>query len=393
MRLVRADVSRAAGDPAAIQGVVRAMDGFTDRLWVQLTAPDANLALSPYSIVSALAMATNGAASRTLRQMQDVLGIDDLASFNGGLNALTRAVEALAGEVRIDDQHTATIDLAAANQLFGDATTIWGKGFLDVLASEYAAGMRTVDFRNHPAAAETLINQWTSDQTHARIPTIIPPGTLDDLTRLVLVNALYLKAPWSTPFEASATSRQPFHRADGSAVDVDMMTGHGGGAYLEGDHFTGARLPYVGGKLAMTVALPDEGHDTEVLAALLAPGGLNGAGVPLLSIGLPKWKFRVAADLNGPLSSMGMGTAFTDGADFTRMSPNEPLHIGGVLHQTFISVDEAGTEAAAATAVIMEASGGQVGGGALVCDRPFLFVLHDTQHGVPLFLGRVADPS
>lgn len=390
VRLVSADVARSAGDTGGIPDVVSAMGAFTSDLWGTLHGTD-NLALSPYSIAVALAMTTNGAAGETRSQMADVLHIGSLASYNSGIDALTQEVEALAGPVKLPDGSTEEIALATANQLFGDRQTAWGKAFLTVLAKEYGAGLRTVDFRGAAESARALINRWTSQQTNDRIPTILPEGTVDASTRLVLVNALYLKAPWQTPFAKSSTAPAPFHRADGSTVTVDTMTNQPeDGVFLRGRHFQGARLPYAGGTLAMTVALPETDQESAALPELLAM--LTDAGQAGVTISMPRWTFRTPTDLIPPLQQLGMTRAFGTGADFSPMTTSEGLYVSEVLHQTFIAVDESGTEAAAATAVGMSASAVRVTH-ELVLDRPFLFVLHDVAHGTPLFVGRVADPS
>jgi serpin B len=391
LRLVRAEVARSGGDPAAIPGAVDAMSGLLTDLWSVLDG-DGNLALSPFSIAVALAMTANGAAGVTRSQMLDALHLDSLARENTGLAALTQHLAGLAGTVDLGGGRHEDIALTSANQLFGDRGTTWGTPFLTVLGKEYGAGMRVVDFRNHPEAGRISVNRWTALRTHDRIPQILPLGSVDPSTRLVLVNALYLKAAWADPFEKAATQQGPFHLADGSQVDVPMMRNAPEGAVLlTGPHHVAARVPYVGGTLAMTVALPEAGHEAEALAGLLA--GLTDGGVPGVQVTMPRWTFRTPTDLRTPLMDLGMVRAFGDEADFTPMSPDDPLYVSDVFHQVFIAVDEAGTEAAAATAVVMDQSSAAVGGHELVLDRPFLFAIHDTAHGTPLFVGRVADPT
>jgi serpin B len=392
IRLVGADVARAAGDLDAVPEVVRSMGAFTGDLW-PLLAPEGNLAVSPYSIVVALAMTANGAGGSTRTQMLDVLHAGGLTSYNGGLDALTQQIEGLAGPVTLADGKKGAIELAAADQLFGDHSVTWRPDFLDTLARMYGAAMRTVDFALNPDAARTLINVWTAQQTHDRIRELLPPGVVDTSTRLVLVNALYLMAPWDVPFAKTSTTRAPFHLADGSTVSVRMMHGdpESGYRYLRGDHYRGARLPYRDGTLAMTVAVPDPGPEGAALDELLR-GGLTQHGQSGLTLSLPRWTFRAATDLAAPLRSLGMAAAFTPAADFSPMTADERLFIEFVLHQTYVAVDEDGTEAAAATAVGM-ADSGFIGGPELVVDQPFLFVIHDTTHGTPLFVGRVADPT
>lgn len=393
LRLVSADVAQSAGNPAAITGVVGSMGELTADLWGVVKGQDSdNRALSPYSIAVALAMTANGAAGPTRAQMLEVLHVDELATHNTGLAALDAALEALPGRVDLGNGHSTQIALASANQLFGDAGTTWGRPFLTVLAKEYGAGMRTVDFRRHTEAARQLVNHWTAKQTHERIPDILPPGSVDPTTRLVLVNALYFKAAWAEPFEKAATQQQSFVRDDGSKVQVPMMSADPEQAtYHQGPHHRAVRLPYVGGKVAMTVALPDQGRDAEALTEVL--DGLTATGQSGVHLAMPRWTFRVATDLRQPLLELGMVRAFGGDADFTPMSPDDPLYVHDVLHQVFIAVDEAGTEAAAATAVVMDEATSVLATHALVLDRPFLFVIHDTAHGTPLFVGRVADPS
>lgn len=393
LRLVSADVPRSAGSTDAVGGVVSAMADFAVDLWRAVGEPNDNLALSPYSVAVALAMTANGARGATATQMLDVLHIDSLASYNAGMAALTQELAGLAGPVKVGDR-TSEIDLSPANQLFGDASVTWHRAFLTVLAKQYGAGMQTVDFVQDPESARTLVNGWTSDQTHHRIPQILPPGSVDGSTRLVLVDALYFKAPWQTPFTKTQTTSGAFHTSGGGSVDTPMMHSSDGVAYVEGLHFRGARLPYAGGSLAMTVALPDEGGASQEAAALgeLLSGGLRGPGQPGLTLSMPRWTYRIATDLSEPLTSLGMGIAFSTAADFSGMS-DEGLQVSDVLHQTYVAVDEAGTEAAAATAVVMDSLGVVEGPAPLVLDRPFLYVLHDTAHGTPLFVGRVSDPS
>ena len=389
LRLVQADVERSAGDPAAVAGVVDAMSDFTLDLWSQLPA-DQNLALSPYSISVALAMTANGARGATARAMDDVLHVSSLASYNAGLAALTQELVGLAGPVEVNGKK-GEIDLAPANQLFGDASIHFQQAFLTVLAKMYGAGMRTVDFVGAAEQARTLVNQWTSQETHERIPEILPRGSVDAATRLVLVNALYFKAPWAAPFEKGATNPGAFHRADGSSVQAQLMTTDEGPTYVAGSHFAGARLSYADDSLAMTVALP-RGAESAALRELLRTG-LTGHGSSGLRLEMPRWTYRVATDLKEPLKALGMSVAFGDHADFSRMTAETRLAITDVLHQTFVAVDEAGTEAAAATAVVMGETSMPVTQNELVLDRPFLFVVHDTRHGTPLFVGRVSDPS
>jgi serpin B len=237
-----------------------------------------------------------------------------------------------------------------------------------------------------------------SGRTQDRISELIPAGVLDHLTHLVLVNALYLKAPWEIPFEKSLTESMPFQRPDGSSVDVDTMVQPALSAALtQGDGWRAARLPYAGRTLAMTLVLPDPGRMGDVESSLASGGWaeLLLAGRPtMLDIQLPKWTFRTQAPLAGVLQQLGMQTAFDpDAADFRPMTEEDlDLHVSAVLHEGFIAVDEEGTEAAAATAMEMSTTSAPVTEPFHV-DRPFLFAIHDVDYGTPLFLGRVDDPT
>ncbi|HET9420490.1 MAG TPA: serpin family protein [Nocardioides sp.] len=396
LRLVSSDAERAVGDAAAVPDAVFALHALGAGLYAELSGDGDNLALSPYSVGVALAMTQNGARGATLEEMTGVLGGVGPGGLNGGLNALTAHVEALAGTQRRLDGTEAEIALRAANTLFGEATTTFEQEFLDVLASEYGAGLQAVDFRHDFEAARVAINDWTAERTEGRIEDLVPEGAIDDLTRLVLVNALYLKAPWEETFEKELTDDRDFHLVDGSTVPVPTMTLETRAGWLgAGDGWQALRMPYAGQAVAMTIVLPERGRLADVEAAV-AEGGLramlDSVQPAQVAISLPRWSFRTQAPLKDTLAALGMVTAFDEHrADFSGMTAEEKLFIAAVLHQTFVAVDEEGTEAAAATAVVMQVES-MPQYVPFTADRPFLFVIHDVEHGTPLFLGRVADP-
>lgn len=399
IELVSSDVKRASGDATVVPDVVAGLEALAGQLYGGLAEKPGNLVFSPYSVLVALGMTVVGAAGKTAEEMNDVLGVGDLGDrWHKGVNALTAHVDGLAGKQQRSDGTEAELALATANQLFGQQGVGWEAEFLDLLAKEYGAGLRAVDFENAAEEARVLINAWVEDQTRERIVDLIPEGVLDNLTRLVLVNAIYLKAPWEQPFEKDLTAKGTFERADGSSVDVDMMNQPElASALVVGDGWRGVVVPYAGRKLAMTVVLPDKGKLAAVEESIVGDGlgvltpDFSAAAVNLK---LPKWTFRTSAPLGDLLKEIGMPTAFEDGrADFTPMTEEDlPLHIAAVLHQGFIAVDEEGTEAAAATAVVIRTESAALTEEFTV-DRPFLFVIHDLEHGTPLFVGRVVDPS
>ena len=387
IRLVSSDVERAAADPAAVGAGASAVLALGAGLYGQLVdtpanAPantpantPANLALSPFSAAVALGMTVNGAVGATRDEMLAVLAASDTTSLDDGLNALTSYVESLAGPV--PDEEDAEIALASANQLFGQADFAWEQPFLDTLARSFGAGLREVDYAGATEKARTAINGWTAEQTHDRIPEIIPQGVVDDLTRLVLVNALYFKAPWLVPFEVDATTDDEFHLGDGSTATVPTM--HGDAGYGEGDGWRAAHLRYAGGTLAMTVVLPDEGREAE-LDDRVAGGGL----ADLLAVqpgevelSLPRWTFLAQAPLKDALVGLGMTAAFDDAAaDFSAMTTEADLVLTDVLQQVFIAVDEAGTEAAAATAVVAGVTSAPVDTSGAAGRRPAVRLRH-----------------
>ncbi|HEY6745841.1 MAG TPA: serpin family protein [Mycobacteriales bacterium] len=397
-QLVRSAVGRAVPDPAAATAAAGSLRAFTADLYRQVATRDGNIGCSPYSVAVALAMARNGARGRTAQEMDRVLHASGLPQLNDGLNAVEAALEERSGPVRRGDGSKATIELRVANSLWGQRGVTWQPPFLDALARLYGTGLRVVDYQADADGARVRINAWTSDQTAGKIPHLLPEGMLDELTRLVLVNALYLKAPWEHPFEKENTAAGPFTPADGSTVTVPTMrTQLHAARYASGDGWTAAELPYAGGALAMTLIRPDAG-----LPAL--ENRLDGPGlaridralapVPELDLRIPKWTFRTTLRLDETLAALGMPAAFDDrAADFGGMTTDMPLHISAVQHETYVAVDEAGTEAAAATAAVVSATSAGPVPVELVLDRPFLFLIQDRATGTPLFLGRVADPS
>lgn len=391
--LASSDLARTPGDAAAVPDVVAAIQGFAGRLFRQASA-QGNAIMSPFSVAMALAMTVNGAVGDTRAEMLDVLGIADLDTFNAGLNALTQGLESLAGPVTRSDGSKAAIALDAANSLWGQRDTAWQRPFLDELARDYGTGLRLVDYQTAAEQARTAINDWVAAQTHGKITDLVPPGVLDALTRLVLVNAIHLKAPWEKPFTESLTATMPF---DGGRLHVPTMVEREMPATLRrGSGWRAATLAYAGGSLAMTLVLPDPGRLADIEASWAREGlapFVEGGEATAVDLALPRWTTRTALGLKGPLTRLGMPTAFDSAAaDFSGMTTQERLFVSAVLHQGFIAVDEAGTEAAAATAVVMSTTSARLTEPFAV-DRPFLFVVHDAAHGTPLFLGRVVDPT
>jgi serpin B len=395
--LATSDVRRSAGDPEAMAEVVAAVRSFTTDLYREAArATRDNLVLSPYSVFVALAMTRNGARGTTAEEMDAVLHSPGPGRLDPGTNALTAHVATRAGRRRGADRAEGRVGIAVASSLWGQQGTAWRREFLDALAQEYGTGMHLVDYRTDAERARRRINAWTSEHTDGKILDLVPEGALYGLTRLVLVNAIHFKAPWEEPFESGTTTR-PFRLLDGGRVDVELMSQAFRRAdYAEGDGWVAARLPYLGRELAMALVVPDdlaafeEGLDGGSLADLL--GSLRPVGP--VQVDMPRWDFRSRVALKDTLQALGMPTAFEEHrADFTGMTTDQQLLIDQVLHEALVVVDEKGTEAAAATAVVIRTlSAPARPPRSVVADRPYLFVIHDVATATPLFIGRVTDP-
>lgn len=397
---VGSEVARSPGDPAAIPAQVAAMHASGAAMFGQVLAAEetsANVAYSPYSLSAALALTLNGAVGETQREFRGLFGGAPAGEINAGFNALTAHVEGLAGTFEKPDGDEAVVTLDVANQLFGQRGVTWEQPFLDTLAAQYAARLETLDFAADPEAARLTINDWVEEQTRDKIVDLLPPGSVTTDTRLTLVNTLYLKAPWLVPFEPSLTEEQEFHLVDGATVRVPMMrdtTRYT--AFRQGEGWTSVRLDYAGEGAAMTVILPEQGRLDDVVHDVVAHGCASylPTAQGTIALALPRWRIRTAADLGDPLGALGVVRAFDPSqADFSAMTRDEALVVSKVVQQVFVAVDEKGTEAAAATAVLVQAVSLPMPDAVVTVDRPFLFVIHDLEYGTPLFLGRVLDPT
>ena len=364
-------------------------------LYQALREEENNLFYSPYSISLALAMTYAGARGETAQQMADtlhfVLSPDSLhPAFNSLDIELSQRGEGAEGT---DDEG---FRLNIVNAIWGQDGYEFLSEFLDVLAENYGAGLRLLDFVNTPEESRLTINNWVSDQTEGRIEDLIPQGVIDALTRLVLTNAIYFNAAWEYPFDGDMTEDGPFYLLDGGEVIVPMMSQTESFDYAEGDEYQAVELPYDGGELSMVILLPQTGHfdafegslDAQQVDAIM--GRLEYSQVALT---MPKFEFESGFSLRETLAAMGMPVAFSGGADFSGMTGNRDLFIADVIHKAFVSVDEAGTEAAAATAVVMELTAVPGVPVEVTADRPFIFLIRDIETGTILFVGRIVDPS
>ncbi|TMB63788.1 MAG: serpin family protein [Deltaproteobacteria bacterium] len=380
----------------------------------QLARGDENLCISPYSIENALAMTFAGADGETRTEMARVLHFgtesDVPASFavlQHSLEEMSAKTAELAKESKKFGGPSEPITLNIANRLFAQKGYAFREAFISLVKQNFGGAFEPLDFVAHPAAATQHINKWVADQTRDRIRDLIPGGALDKTTRLVLANALYLKAPWASEFSENATQPESFLVHGSAPADVPMMRKRNEQfGYAKREGYTAVSLPYAGDDLQFLVLLPDDVNGLRALESKLTSDVLAGCAkleTRDVDLHLPKFKLEPPTiTLAEKFEPLGMKTAFDQppgSANFDKMAPRTPrdyLYISQIFHKTFIAVDEKGTEAAAATAVAMLA------GTALrspppppievKIDRPFIYAIQHVPSGVCLFLGRVTDP-
>jgi len=397
--LVRSEKQRVTSPDVSEADLATLVDGnsvFALELYQQLGQEDGNLFYSPYSISLALAMTYAGARGETGQQMADALHfILSQDRLHPALNSLDLELSQRGEGAKGKDGEGFRLNIV--NAIWGQKDYHFLPTFLDLLAENYGAGLRTLDFANAPEESRITINNWVSDQTENRIEDLIPRGLIDALTRLVLTNAIYFNAAWQHPFNEDVTEDGPFYLLDGGQVTVPMMRQTESFGYAQGDGYQVVELPYDGRELSMVILLPQPGQferfegslDAQWVNAIveeLEPGRV--------ALTMPRFEFESAFSLNEILAAMGMPVAFSGGADFSGMTGNTDLFISHVVHKAFVCVDEAGTEAAAATAVVMKLTAAPGTPPVQVTvDRPFVFLIRDIETGTILFVGRIVDPS
>jgi serpin B len=383
----RSDLVRVAADPSDAGQSARAIEALAADLYAELLAadPNANLVFSPASISLALTMTMAGALGETRTQMIDTLHIADPTTIHRAANALDSAVEA-----SNSDDNTVTI----SNSLWGQIGTRFEQPFLDLLAVDYGAEVNLVDYAADAGAATAAINSWVDEQTSGRIPQAIGPDPLSADTRFCLVNAIYLKAVWASEFGKDGTVDAPFTTATGDTVDVAMMRQKLFAAYVSANGWRGIRLPYTGGELAMDLFIADDPDDASIPLGDGAPD-LSAASGTEVVLSLPRFDFETRTSLSDQLKTLGMNAAFDPtSADFGGITTEERLFVADVIHVANITVDEQGTEAAAVTVVVGEATSAPSEDPVeLTFERPFVFVIRHVTTGAALFVGRVTDPT
>jgi len=374
--------------------LVEGNSAFAFDLYQQLKDEEGNLFYSPYSISLALAMTYGGARSETEAQMANALRFSlPQSRLHPAFNALALELDSRGEGAQGKDDEGFRLNII--NAIWGQQDYEFLTEFLDLLAVNYGAGLRVLDFIGATEESRVTINDWVADQTEGRIEDLIPQGLINAMTRLVLTNAIYFNAAWEYPFDEDITQDGVFHLLDGSQVTVPMMSQKESFGYAEGDGYQAVELPYDGDELSMVILLPTSGQFEsfeEALDAAQVDGIIGSLERWQVDLTMPKFEFDSSFSLLEALSAMGMPIAFSGSADFSGMTGNRELYIADVVHKAFVSVDEEGTEAAAATAVVMELTA-MPDVVEVTIDRPFIFLIRDIETGTILFVGRTLDPS
>ena len=369
---------------------------FAFRLYQELREEEGNLFFSPYSISSALAMTYGGARGATEREMAQTLSFmlpQEL--LHPAFNALDLELAKRTEPVEIASYEVKGAQLEVANSLWGQVGYTFLPEYLDLLALNYGAEMRMLDFIDRRDAARRAINRWVEEATGGNIKDLVPKGILNAQTRLVLVNAIYFNAKWDDPFSKADTKNESFYLLDGGTVRVPMMSQDEVYRYWKGNDSQAFEMPYVGRELAMGVLVPDAGkfHDVErSLDARQIVRIVENLDSKYLDLTMPKFEFESEFALREVLSKLGMRSAF-ENADFSGMDGSKNLQLSEALHKAFVAVDERGTEAAAASSVFADIISNPINPLELTVDRPFIFWIRDIPTGTFLFIGRVLNPQ
>lgn len=382
-------------NPAEVDQQVEGNSAFAFDLLQQIRGEDKNLFYSPHSMSTALAMLQAGARGQTEQQITEVMHyLTDQSKLHPSFNHLDLELNSRGqGAVAADGN---PFRLNVVNAIWGQKDYSFLPEYLDTLALNYGSGLRVLDFASAPESARQTINAWVEDQTEQRIKELIPEKVITNLTRLVLTNAIYFNAAWATEFKADNTRDDSFILKDGTAVQVPTMRGKVGSAFYSDAGLKAAAIPYDGNELSMVVMIPDQ-VDLDTFEASLTGakvkqviGGLQGQPV---RITIPSFEFEADLGLKQILTNMGMVDAFTNLADLSGIDGTDKLLVQDVLHKAFVKVNEAGTEAAAATAVVVgEKTSVEPPSAELVVKQPFVFFIYDHATEAILFVGRVLDP-
>ena len=373
-----------------VQAVAAGNNTFAFDLYAQFKGANGNLFFSPYSISTCLGMTYAGAKGNTEKQMAKVFHFGGQSETSAGFGDLQTQLNGL--------QEKKRFELNIANGLWAQKDKDFLPSFLGIAQKQFGAKLETADFKTAAEAARKEINDWVSDKTKGKINNLLPQGSLDPLTRLVLVNAIYFKGSWITPFQPTLTRDDAFHTSADKTITAKMMSQTANFMYGESDDLLILEMGYTGRDISMVVLLP---RKTDGLAAVekelgeeRLTGWLGKMKGEEVRVSFPKFKLENQFSLNKTLEHMGMTDAFSPKSDFSGMDGTRELYISAVVHKAYVDVNEAGTEAAAATGVAMAARAVQPHPQPVFrADHPFIFLIRDTHSGSILFLGRLTDPT
>ena len=394
---------------ASEQIVVKGNNEFALELYAKLRAEKGNLFFSPYSISTALSMTYAGAKGETKIQMAKVLHLPTLPKVISDHPPECRLMapgwkpsrfHSAFGAI-IKDLNTrgekGNYELSVANALWGQKGYGFLKEFLELIKTNYGGGLNEVDFVRAAETARKTINTWVEKETNKKIKNLIGKGVLDSMTRLVLTNAIYFKGNWARQFKEDETKETPFTLINGEKVDIAMMNQTADFNYMETEDFQGLELPYVDDELSMIILLPKEadglGRFEETFTAKNLSKWLARFRKRKVIVSVPKFKMTRQFGLADVLKSMGMTSAFSGEADFSGMNGKKNLFISAVIHKAYVDVNEEGTEAAAATAVVGVTAIRPEEIPVFRADHPFLFLIRDNRSGSILFIGRAMNPA
>ena len=373
--------------------VVAGNTEFAVALHGKLRTREGNVCFSPYSISTALAMTCGGARGETAKQMAQTL------HFNLPADKLHPAFAALEATVSAVQQK-GPVKLAVANSLWPQEGFAFLPDYLALCRKCYSTSITPVDYAGHTEAGRKTINDWVEARTNRKIVELLKPGMIGSSTRLVLVNGIYFKGNWASQFKAELTESEPFHVSAERSTGAPLMRQTGDFRYAESPGLQVLELPYVGGDLSTLLLLPRKVDGLGNLEAELTTQNLTSWTANLQShkveVFLPKFKLTSEFSLKGTLAALGMSDAFSGRADFSGMDGRKELFFSDVIHKAFVEVNEEGTEAAAATAIVMLGSAAPSNPRPIPvfrADHPFLFLIRDHRNGSILFLGRVTDPT
>jgi serine protease inhibitor len=381
--------AKAAIDPNQ-QTVVAGNNKFALELYGKLENQQGNLFLSPYSISTALAMTCAGAKGQTEKQMAEALCFAPVQNgqFHKTFGEIIKQLNA-SGE-------KGGYELVVANALWGQKDYKFLPEFLTLVRENYGGNLQQVDFATQTEETRKTINAWVESKTKDKIKELIKPRMLDSMTRLVLTNAIYFKGKWASPFKPERTQDSPFVLLDGQKINVPMMNQTGKSGYAEANDIQILEMPYVNDDLSMVVLLPKQADGIKDLEREFVSENLSDWLAMIhkreVQVFFPRFKMTSEFELAGVLSAMGMPDAFSGKADFSGITGSRDLFISAVVHKAYVDVNEEGTEAAAATGVVMKLTSVREPLPVFRADHPFIFLIRDNQTDSILFLGRVANP-